>query len=72
MKAKTVDYSRLVIAQPIPASKLFHVFDDKNRSLCGGFAILGYSMGTANKVKGTEKWQKGEDCKSCFTKADLI
>lgn len=61
----------LFLTQPLPVSKLYHVFKVGNRSLCGRFAILFPDETIMNKVEGTETWKKGQDCKSCFKKAGL-
>jgi hypothetical protein len=61
----------MYFSQPLPASQLYHVFGDDNRSLCGGYAILNADKDLSQEVGGSETWIKGEDCKSCFKKAKL-
>lgn len=61
----------MYFSKPAPASDLYHIFKDDNRSLCSGYAILNVDENEKMDVKGTETWSKGQDCKACFKKAKL-
>ena len=65
--------TKLFLTMPLPASKYFHIFRDREiRSLCGKFRLLGGIVEDYMfRVKGTEKYKRGQDCKACFKKAGL-
>lgn len=60
----------LFITRPI-GQKLYHVFGQDERSLCGKVMILKPDKDQCEEVEGDEIYQKGQDCKACFRKAGL-
>lgn len=60
--------NNLFISQPLPASKIYHVFGKDNKSLCGRYALLIKNDDYCEPVTGNEVFKKGQDCKSCFDK----
>lgn len=63
------DESKFLV-KPEPASDLYHVFGMDGRSLCGRYGLLKMPK-EKDKVTGSESYQKGQDCKKCFEKANL-
>jgi len=51
--------------------RVFHVFGEDNRSLCGGAMMLGVDPNRCSLVDGDEVYKKGQDCKPCWRKAGL-
>jgi len=70
---KQIDLENLVLCQPLPASKTYHIFDrtNKDRSLCGKYGMIRLNQEAAEIVTGNENYKKGQDCKTCFIKAGL-
>lgn len=65
--------SNLFFTKPLPASNLYHIFrDNESLSLCGKFGMIRISEDMTTRVNGKEKYKKGEDCKGCFRKANLL
>jgi len=65
-----IDKKDLFLAKPYNM-KIWHIFGKDHRSLCGKVAMLFVDPEQCDKVKGTEIYQKGQDCKACFKKAGL-
>ena len=61
---------KLFIMKP-SNSNLFHIFGKDHRSLCGKIAVLFVTDDSKEYINGTETYQRRQDCKACFRKADL-
>jgi hypothetical protein len=57
--------------KPLAISKLYHVFNDKNTSLCGKYTVAKKNTEHRSEIDGRETWRYGIDCKVCFRKAGL-
>lgn len=51
--------------------RLYHVFDEKDRSLCGKAEMWRIEPDRCVPLNGDERYRQGADCKACFRKAGL-
>lgn len=50
----------------------YHIFDGRNISLCGKWAIIFPKKEDCEEFTGKEVFSNKQDCKTCFRKAGLI
>ena len=51
-------------------SKLFHIYGEDRRSLCGKYHLG--SMMRTSPVEDGDSWRDGKDCKACCRKAGVL
>ena len=52
--------------------RIYHIFKGKGgTSLCNKVLLLFADKDAFDEVKGNETYKKGQDCKSCFRRAEL-
>jgi len=71
MNKMELDKEKGFFAKP-SNSKIFHIFDKDHRSRCGKVLLLLPDWNSCEQFNGTEKFNKGQDCKACFKKVGLI